>query len=51
MAKIIIETDRGSIEYYQVPAKLVKAVNTLLNYAISGTKIVCAISDLVNEDD
>lgn len=49
MAKITIETDKEVIEYYRVPVKIVKAVNTLLNYAITGTNIVVAISDLEDE--
>lgn len=49
MAKIIIETGSETIAYYQVPVKLVKAVKTILDYAISGTKIVSAVSDSEDE--
>ena len=49
MAKIIIETGKEVIEYYEVPVKLVKAVKTILDYAMSGSKIVSAVSDSEDE--
>lgn len=45
MAKITIETNKGIIEYYQVPGKLAKAIVRILDYTISGTEIVSCESD------
>lgn len=49
MAKITIETGKEVIEYYEAPVKLVKAVKTILDYAMSGSKIVSAVSDSEDE--
>lgn len=49
VSKIIIETGSETIEYYQVPLKLAKAIKTILDYAISGTSIVSAVSNSEDE--
>lgn len=45
MAKITIETNKGTIEYYRVPARLAKSIVRILDYTISGTEIVSYESD------
>lgn len=49
MAKIIIETSKGTIEYYKVPSRLAKALIQILDYAMNGTEIFSCASNPEDE--